>query len=216
MARKKNVPCKYCGTLVWMGSTMCVPCYEMHEQQRPDPARGYQPRPPTAGVCPACGATFLGRKGKVYCTGRCQRRVNERAKRTKRPARPRIVKPCGTDAAYQRGCRCDPCRTAHNAADRTKTARENRRRARKRATQVDDFTNMEIYERDGWRCHICKRQVLTQPRRKRDPLMASLDHIVPLSQGGTHTRDNVACSHLRCNLRKHARIGSGVQQLLVA
>lgn len=29
---------------------------------------------------------------------------------------PKVIelKPCGTDAAYQRGCRCEPCTDAHN------------------------------------------------------------------------------------------------------
>ena len=36
-----------------------------------------------------------------------------------------------------------------------------------------------------------------------DPMSASLDHIVPLSRGGTHTLDNVQLAHLACNERKH-------------
>ena len=37
-------------------------------------------------------------------------------------------------------------------------------------------------------------------------MSASLDHIVPLSQGGTHTLGNVQLAHLVCNERKHDRI----------
>ena len=33
----------------------------------------------------------------------------------------------------------------------------------------------------------------------RYPLCASLDHVVPLSLGGGHTRDNVQCAHWLCN-----------------
>jgi HNH endonuclease len=90
----------------------------------------------------------------------------------------------------------------------------NRRRAVKLNTEIEQFVDTEIFERDGWRCHICRRQV----RRNapgRHPLSASLDHIVPLSKGGTHTRDNVACAHLKCNMIKQASLGAGVQQLLI-
>lgn len=30
-------------------------------------------------------------------------------------------------------------------------------------------------------------------------MAATIEHIVPLSMGGTHTWDNVAASHARCN-----------------
>lgn len=33
----------------------------------------------------------------------------------------------------------------------------------------------------------------------------SLDHVVPLVADGSHTRDNLAYTHLRCNVRKGAR-----------
>ncbi|WP_158070491.1 HNH endonuclease [Streptomyces luteocolor] len=33
----------------------------------------------------------------------------------------------------------------------------------------------------------------------------SLDHVIPLSRGGSHRRDNVQLAHLRCNLRKNNR-----------
>lgn len=42
----------------------------------------------------------------------------------------------------------------------------------------------------------------------------SIDHIVPLSQGGTHELANVQLAHYRCNLSKNNR-GSGEQLLLI-
>ena len=60
------------------------------------------------------------------------------------------------------------------------------------------FTSIEIYERDKWRCGICGEQVdikLPFP----DKMSASIDHIIPLRQGGKHVRENVRCAHLICN-----------------
>jgi len=34
------------------------------------------------------------------------------------------------------------------------------------------------------------------------PLSASIDHIIPLSRGGTHVEGNVNGVHLRCNIQK--------------
>ena len=85
---------------------------------------------------------------------------------------------------------------------RAKTQR--RRAAIRGAREVERFTDVEIFERDGWRCGICGGPV---DRRLRypHPLSASLDHIVPLSEGGTHERANVQLAHFICNSRKGAR-----------
>lgn len=78
-------------------------------------------------------------------------------------------------------------------------------RARKVAATVERFSVQGIFERDGWSCHLCETQIdreLTYP----DPMSASLDHVVPLSRGGAHSRRNCAASHLICNVRKQARV----------
>jgi 5-methylcytosine-specific restriction endonuclease McrA len=36
-----------------------------------------------------------------------------------------------------------------------------------------------------------------------------LDHIIPLSAGGAHTLDNVACAHRSCNLEKGDTLPAG-------
>lgn len=62
---------------------------------------------------------------------------------------------------------------------------------------------IDIAERDGWRCGICRKPVnrrLNWPDLK----AGSLDHIVPLATGGTSTVVNLQLSHLGCNLSKRA------------
>ncbi|MGV9800495.1 HNH endonuclease [Mycobacterium sp. NPDC003449] len=79
-----------------------------------------------------------------------------------------------------------------------------KRRQQQRGTAVEPIIPQQIFKRDNWICHLCGMAVdpsLSHP----DPMSASLDHITPLSDGGTHTEDNVACSHLRCNLSKGNR-----------
>ncbi len=60
---------------------------------------------------------------------------------------------------------------------------------------------IEIFERDGWVCHICREPIDPEARHP-DVRAASVDHVVSLANGGTHTRDNMAASHLICNMRK--------------
>jgi hypothetical protein len=75
------------------------------------------------------------------------------------------------------------------------------RRARRREVHVESFRDWEIFERDDWLCGICALPV-DPDLRFPDPESVSLDHIVPLSEGGTHVPSNVRCSHLVCNMRR--------------
>lgn len=59
---------------------------------------------------------------------------------------------------------------------------------------------MAIYERDEGMCHICEEHV---------PLEEfEIDHIFPVSRGGSSDSSNLAVSHMRCNRRKAARVVS--------
>lgn len=78
------------------------------------------------------------------------------------------------------------------------------RRARHRAVVREAFDPREIYDRDGWRCGLCRRRVL-QRVQVPHPKAATLDHIVPLTEGGAHTRANVQLAHFGCNARKGER-----------
>jgi len=77
------------------------------------------------------------------------------------------------------------------------------RRVRLESATIERFDPFEIYERDGWVCGLCGVPVppeLNWP----DPMSASLDHIMPLSAGGDHSRANAQLAHWICNVRKGA------------
>jgi hypothetical protein len=59
------------------------------------------------------------------------------------------------------------------------------------------FSRYNIYARDQNRCQYCGRQFARAE--------LNLDHVVPRSQGGTSTWENVVCSCLRCNRVKGGR-----------
>lgn len=92
------------------------------------------------------------------------------------------------------------------------------RRSRVAAAERETFDPIEIFERDGWRCQVpvC-RQRSRQIRSDRSwphPLSPSVDHIIPVIEGGGHVRANVRASHLICNTSRGAR-GGGDQLLLI-
>ena len=107
----------------------------------------------------------------------------------------------------------DACRFRHRAELKRphRRAAKRRRKARKRALYVEPYRDGDIFERDGWRCMICG---LKTARRKAVPhsKAPTIDHIVPLSEGGVDAPVNVQCAHFRCNSLKSAQ--RGFQRLL--
>jgi 5-methylcytosine-specific restriction endonuclease McrA len=70
--------------------------------------------------------------------------------------------------------------------------------------QGDDINHLILFELHNWICWVCRGPI---NRRLRFPnySAATVEHIVPLCKGGTHTWDNVAPSHARCNFEKGDR-----------
>lgn len=83
-------------------------------------------------------------------------------------------------------------------------AKDARRQARKTIGTVEIFDRADVFERDGWVCQLCGEPV---DRNLKYPDLGSksLDHILPLSKGGEHSRANTQLTHLGCNIRKGAR-----------
>lgn len=78
------------------------------------------------------------------------------------------------------------------------------RRSRLKGGETEQFTDLEIFERDEWICGICHHPIDPLLRHP-NPDSVSLDHIVPVSDGGAHTRANTQASHLLCNMIKGNR-----------
>lgn len=61
----------------------------------------------------------------------------------------------------------------------------------------------QVLARDGWRCHLCGGSIRPGTPDHREEL--TLDHLVPVSKGGSHTLDNLAPAHHSCNSRRGSR-----------
>jgi hypothetical protein len=96
---------------------------------------------------------------------------------------------------------CRPSHAKRNQRRRDKARRSKRIKAGVRRETID---LPRLAERDGWRCHICKRKVTRKNW--------SHDHLIPVSYGGPDTYDNSALAHHRCN---SIRGNKGAAQLLL-
>ena len=96
-------------------------------------------------------------------------------------------------------------RANHTENKAKRSARDARRRIRLAQATVEVFDPAEVFARDGWVCQLCNEPVdknLEFP----DPRSKSLDHIVPVSKGGEHSRKNTQLAHFGCNSRKQDRV----------
>jgi 5-methylcytosine-specific restriction endonuclease McrA len=91
------------------------------------------------------------------------------------------------------------------------------RRARHVGAAVNGFSRFDVYERDGWVCHICHEPV-DRAVEWPHPRSVSLDHVIPLNEPDSpgHVFANTACAHLFCNHSKNARTRYEDRALFVA
>ena len=63
--------------------------------------------------------------------------------------------------------------------------------------QTVKFNRRNIFARDNNQCQFCGKKFPTSE--------LSLDHVVPRSQGGISTWENIVCACVKCNVRKGGR-----------
>jgi len=97
---------------------------------------------------------------------------------------------------------------------RNKGQRERVRRNLKRLGNkyIETVDLRELFIRDHGRCRICGRK-LNLIRSNNHKLQATVDHIIPLSQGGEHSYRNTQLACRQCNSLKGNRTVAGGEQL---
>jgi len=81
-----------------------------------------------------------------------------------------------------------------------------KRRCKKYGVYYDPkVKSEEVFKRDGYRCMICGLACNKEDNTWSEwmgPYSPTVDHIIALANGGTHTWDNVQCAHAICNSYK--------------
>jgi hypothetical protein len=72
----------------------------------------------------------------------------------------------------------------------------------------DAALRSQLFERDGWSCRYCGEHL--------DAATATLDHVIPVSRGGTNDAENLATSCMMCNSIKSGRTLDEVASLILA
>jgi hypothetical protein len=154
-----------------------------------------------AGKCEFCGNDFQSGNSERFCSIPCANRsiwknfpaVKKVCKcgkkfKTKKPLKTWCSRNCWNRARLKRKW------AYYKAAFRMRKRQE-------AEAFIEQVCPTEIFSRDNWTCQICSKEI-DMEKAFPHPKSASLDHIIPISKGGTHEAKNVQCAHLRCNIRK--------------
>lgn len=134
-----------------------------------------------------------------YCNETCRRRHAAGSA----VGKTRTCGQCGATFEVKNGKQryCSkPCRIRANKGSGSSTALRRSAEARG-AERGERFTLEDVCARDGWVCGLCIGPIDPAIRGDRY-LEGTVDHIVPISAGGTHTMDNVQPAHWTCNAAK--------------
>lgn len=163
---------------------------------------------PLVQWCKQCGNLIRDWRKKNYCSQKCRDHKHRNRKKTY--------------VAFERSANCKICEKEFNGTGRGKLTfcssecrlidkrlwrldMRRKRRARKKLVRVESISRKRVFERDSWKCGICLCQI-DKAAKYPDLKSASLDHIIPIAKGGSHTYDNVQAAHFICNSFKSDRL----------
>ena len=139
---------------------------------------------------------------------------------------------CGTYAGYrkhhnQKTKPCIDCLVANRAYSKTRyqkdgvarqaryrlrnleavKARERSKNRRRRASITSDYNELQVIATYGINCYLCDLEIdFMAPRKCGVPGWETglhIDHLLPISKGGSDTLENVRPTHGLCNLVKY-------------
>jgi hypothetical protein len=171
-------------------------------------------RSPLPRLCLECDAPISNSRARL-CSDLCKQGRKLRmdreynATRPGRRPRPPGCESCGGPCPPSPRKKCDGC--VHKAERRRLPPRLRRRRALKLGVPSEPYTLAEIAQRDRYRCGLCRKRV-AMTQAVPHPKAPTIDHVVPMADGGDDTRANVQLAHFLCNSLKCTQ---GTQQLML-
>jgi len=165
------------------------------------------------GACSECGkAVTVAATSAPPERRRCRDCQRKNPRRRSAPFVPQDLTcpTCGTSFTQQRYGQKYCCTEHRPPRPGTRTAGRvaaSRRRRLRVATTWDGVTDAEIFDRDRWKCGICGKRI-GKSFKAPHPRSKSIDHVIPLSEGGDDTAANKRAAHLGCNIQRSNRGGN--------
>lgn len=150
--------------------------------------------------CKHCKNQFQKRGNSHFCSNECKKEYLEVGK-----IRSRTLRKCKYCQKWKYGFKFNYCsdRCRKKASRITsELSRHKKYEIARRNGQFDaDIDIYKLIERDGEQCYLCGDTVLFNLHYN-DPKYPTIEHVLAIKNGGTHSWDNVKVACRECNTRK--------------
>lgn len=163
--------------------------------------------------CKRCGKEIIVTAGRsIFCSEECRFSYAIEQEREERLKEIRICKTCGSEFHSAHGGKLYCSDKCSRKAARGKMRISKDKRLRLNGKVDYSITLHKVISKDSNICYICGR-----PCNEHDMIInedgyyiagnsyPSIDHVIPIAQGGTHSWDNVRLAHRGCNSKKGAK-----------
>lgn len=170
-------------------------------------------------TCLHCGATFSSSQARQkFCARPCYYEWFKAYQRARYVPKPVACADCGRDVDRPNGWPrryCEPCHDAHSLALRRLAKHRGLEAQRRKTRNKIRGLRPVLLERYGARCGPCGRPIDTTLHYLH-PMSLTIDHIHPISAGGTDEPGNLWPAHRRCNEEKGDELGWSPSSTLFA
>lgn len=161
-------------------------------------------------TCRVCNKKWTGKSSSLECSYHCHREYANKASTArlerlhKEVAKTTRCKACSCVFSPLYGAShaefCSPC--ADEIKSKQKAIHREARKALQRKVATEKVDPYKVFDRDKWTCQECGVHTPRSKRGSYECTAPELDHIQPLSRGGSHSYSNTQCLCRRCNQEK--------------
>ncbi|WP_058625782.1 helix-turn-helix domain-containing protein [Staphylococcus xylosus] len=156
--------------------------------------RKRNPKPPKIENCRYCNNSFISKYASQYCSDECRKLEAQRIKNSKRKIRIVKCRDCSNRFVKTNAkILCGKCTKDFNNIRMT--------RARQNGQFDADIDIYKLIERDGKQCYLCGDAVSFDCHYN-SPKYPTIEHVLAIANGGTHSWENVKVACRDCNTRK--------------
>lgn len=214
---EKAIYCsKSCGSSAWKKANP--------ERYKAMPSTQRQVSRVHAGYCATCSQAFVSRLPRRYCGDACapsSRSPYVLGEHYTPPVRTCVHCNLKWSAITRMGpamfCPSPDCQAERaRLLRKLRSGRDYASESRRQGLEYENFDPNEVLARDGWTCQLCGIATPSELRGTYDPCAPELDHKVPRSRQGPHTRENTQCLCRSCNSWKRDRTMEEAMTALVS
>jgi hypothetical protein len=185
-------------------NSWCKSCFKQDHRDKYKPKSGYSDE---VRNCLECNKSYSPhqRRKSIFCSRLCKGKYRNQQLKIGLLNSKKVRACIACNKIIPKTARADKKYCSEECSSKLRGRTMNVERRIRTSEPVLHFKRVDIYERDNWTCQLCLKSVnpnLAFP----DSMCASLDHVIPLSRGGSHKSSNVQLAHLRCNTSRGNKV----------